>query len=115
MEKKSEIKIESVGDVEVVLIEGHLDASMANTVNEKLNDVLEGDCSKLIVDLEGLEYISSAGLRVLLYAAKKMQEKEGKTALCSIRKNVQRVLDISGLNTIFLTYEDRDVALSSMA
>lgn len=108
------IKIEDNNGAKVVTIEGHLDASMAHAVNDKLHDLLEGECKKLVFNLENLNYISSAGLRVLLYSAKKMQVKKGKTALCTIPKNIQRVLAISGLNTIFSIYPNIEEALSSM-
>lgn len=114
MAKNIGIRIEDNGDTKVVTIEGLLDAPMANAVHERLHDILEGECAKLVFDLEHLEYISSAGLRVLLYSAKKMQSKKGKTALCEIPKSVQRVLDISGLNTIFSIYPSVDEAISSM-
>ncbi|MBE8221159.1 MAG: STAS domain-containing protein [Bdellovibrionales bacterium] len=108
------IKIEDNKNAKVVSIEGLLDASMANAVSERLHDILEGECKKLVFDLSSLEYISSAGLRVLLYSAKKMQSKNGQTSLCDIPKSVQRVLEISGLNTIFSIHKNIDTAISSM-
>ncbi|MBE8162426.1 MAG: STAS domain-containing protein [Bdellovibrionaceae bacterium] len=115
MTKNIGIKIEDNGKAKVVSIEGLLDAPMASAVHERLYDVLEGDTSTLIFNLENLEYISSAGLRVLLYSAQKMQAKKGKTALCKLPKNVQRVLDISGLNTVFTIYPDVSEAIAAMA
>lgn len=115
MEKSIGIKIEDKSNAKVVTIDGHLDASMASAVHEKLHDILEGDCTKLVFDLENLEYISSAGLRVLLYSAKKMQSKSGKTVLCSIPKSVQRVLEVSGLDTVFSIHSNIDEAVSSVA
>ncbi len=113
MDTKVGIKIEEVGDTMVFAIEGHLDASMVNAVNERATDVLESDFVKVVFDFSNLVYISSAGLRVLLYVAKKTKSKGGKVALCSVNSNVQRILDISGLTRFLPVYDDREAALSA--
>lgn len=113
MDSRVGIKIEEVGDTMVFAIEGHLDASMVNAVNERATDVLESSFVKVVFDFSNLVYISSAGLRVLLYVAKKTKSKGGKVSLCSVNSNVQRILDISGLTKFLPVYADRDAALSS--
>lgn len=107
------IKIEDKGKVKLILIEGYFDAVMVNEINEKIYDILESDCDSIIFDLAKLDYISSAGLRVLLYTAKKMKVKGGKVALCTVGKSIQKVLKISGLDSIFSTYETQDEALKT--
>lgn len=113
MDSRVGIKIEEVGDTMVFAIEGHLDASMVNAVNERATDVLESSFVKVVFDFSNLVYISSAGLRVLLYVAKKTKSKGGKVSLCSVNSNVQRILDISGLTKFLPVYADRDAALAS--
>ena len=112
----TEIKVssESIGQGVIVFsIGGNLDSSVVNIVNEKISQALEGDCVKMIFDLSELEYISSAGLRILLYAAKGMKAKNGVVVLCSVNDNVQKVLDMSG-TTRFLSFcEDRAAALAA--
>ena len=107
------VKLEEIGNnILVFSIEGHFDASMANAVNERVHDVLEESCETVVFNLSDLDYISSAGLRVLLYAAKKMKAKGGKVALCSVNTDVQRVLNISGFAKVIPTY-DNLAAISS--
>ena len=113
MSTKVGIKLEEVGDAMVFAIEGHLDASMVNAVNERATDVLESSYVKVVFDFSKLVYISSAGLRVLLYVAKKTKSKGGHVALCSVNSNVQRILDISGLTRFLPVYEDRAAALEA--
>lgn len=113
MDSKVGIKIEEVGDTMVFAIEGHLDASMVNAVNERATDVLESAFTKVVFDFSNLVYISSAGLRVLLYVAKKTKSKGGRVSLCSVNSNVQRILDISGLTKFLPVYGDRDAALNA--
>ena len=109
------VKIEEFEDVIVFSIEGHFDASMVNAVSERVHDVIESSFTKVVFDFKDLSYISSAGLRVLLYAAKKMKAKEGGVALCCVNSSVQRVLDISGLSKFLPTYKDRALALDNVA
>ncbi len=108
------IKINEIDDVTVFSIEGHFDASMTNAVSEKVHDVLEGTSVKIIFNLSNLSYISSSGLRILLFVAKKIKAKDGEVLLCSVDKNVQRILDISGLTELLPSRDDVDAAIKSM-
>lgn len=91
-------------------ISGRLDAASANEVEEKLNELIDGN-DKLLIDLEKLEYISSAGLRVLLVVAKKVRKNNGKMCLCSLSENVSEVFQISGFSAIFDIAEFENDAL----
>lgn len=82
-------------------ISGRLDAVSAVEADKEFNTILEANKSKLLIDLKGLEYISSAGLRVLLVVAKRIQQKGGKVTLCSLVENVKEVFEISGFSSIF--------------
>ena len=88
-----------------VKVEGRLDASSSIEAQKELERMLEADSSKLLVDLSGLEYISSAGLRVLLVVAKKMQQKGGKIVLAALTPNVKEVFEISGFSSIFKIFD----------
>lgn len=81
---------------------GRLDT---NTVSEFESEIVDIDPSikKLVLDLEQLEYISSAGLRVLLMAYKKMSV-EGEMKLVNVQEIVKEILDITGFSD-FLTIE----------
>jgi anti-anti-sigma factor len=80
---------------------GRLDAVSAIDADREFSKVLEADNDKLLINLAQLEYISSAGLRVLLVVAKKIQQKGGKVVLCSMLPNVTEVFEISGFSSIF--------------
>ena len=95
-------------------ITGQLDASMVSMVNDDIQGVLESDCKTLIFDLEELNYVSSAGLRILLYAAKKMKSKNGAIALCALNNNTHKVLEISGMTRFFPVYDNKDSALAAI-
>ena len=105
------IQIREASGVVVCSIEGHLEASMVNAVNERLHDVLEGECANVVFDLKNLDYIASAGLRLLLYTAKKLKAKNGQLLLASVQRGVQRNVDVSGLSQLLPSYEDTETAL----
>jgi anti-anti-sigma factor len=84
-----------------VAISGRLDAMTAPAAEATLNGTIDGGASRLVLDLAGLEYVSSAGLRVLLAAAKRVSRLNGKLVLCALQPAVREVLEISGLLVVF--------------
>ena len=84
---------------------GRLDASTSPEAEQALRGKLD-DCRALLVDLDGLSYISSAGLRVLLVIAKRMQSNRGKLVLCRLRPDVKTIFELSGLTSIFNICDD---------
>ena len=86
----------------LIRIDGRLDTITAPTLDKTINEEL-GDIKNLILDLKSLEYISSAGLRVLLGAQKKMQ-KIGSMKLVNVCEEVMEVFEMTGFADI-LTIE----------
>lgn len=87
----------------VISLEGRLDTLTAPNLVEALNSSLEGITS-LVFDLEKLEYISSAGLRVLLLAQKTMNELSGTIKVCHVNETVMEIFEVTGFSDI-LTIE----------
>ena len=83
-------------------LEGRLDTTTAPELEAALNPCLS-DATELTLDLSELEYISSAGLRVLL-AAQKTMNKQGKMVLKNVNETVMEVFEVTGFNDI-LTLE----------
>ena len=69
----------------------------------------------MVVDCAGMEYISSAGLRVLLVAAKQARAANGQLALATLRDNPREVFDISGFSAIFAIHPSLEQALAALA
>ena len=67
-----------------------------------------------MIDLSRLDYVSSAGLRVFLVAAKRMRSKDGKIALCSLQDHVQQVFDLSGFSSILSIYASREDGIKAL-
>lgn len=81
-----------------VALEGRLDTSTAPELEEALGGALEG-ITDLTLDLNGLEYISSAGLRVLL-STQKIMNKQGNMVITNASEEVKEIFDVTGFSDI---------------
>ena len=96
-----EIKTTNINNQYVVVIEGRLDTNTAPELETVLNDV---NASNLVLDCLALEYVSSAGLRVILAAHKRLAASGQSLTLKNIRQEVRAVFDMTGYSKI-LTIE----------
>jgi anti-sigma B factor antagonist len=85
----------------VVSLVGKLDAVSTADVEKALIGVIEGGETKLVVDCAKLEFISSAGLRSLIMAIKRMKTRGGTIALAAMQRDVKEIINISGLSPLF--------------
>jgi len=108
------INVEKVGNVNVYYIDGRLDSNTAGSLEKKLIPAINPEEKKFVLDFSELEYISSAGLRVLLQAAKMLYQISGALVLCSAKDEIKEVFDIAGLSPIFPTYIDLDDAINNI-
>ncbi|WP_321404748.1 STAS domain-containing protein [Maridesulfovibrio sp.] len=94
-------------------LKGRLDSNTSNDFEEKLLNSIQGGESKIILDFENLEYISSAGLRVLLKAARELKGGDGKLLLCSLKDYIREVFDLSGFVSFLPIYDSMDECLGA--
>jgi anti-anti-sigma factor len=104
---------EQAGDVVIVKLSGRLDSNTAPPAEESFTRLLAGGPLRLAIDMSNLEYISSAGLRVLLVVAKKLQQAKGKVVLFGLVHNVREVFQISGFDRIFTIQPDIAAAVAA--
>ncbi len=83
-----------------ITIKGRLDADSSLEAEKVVEDALKGQTKRVLFDLASLEYLSSAGLRVLLGAAKEMRRKDGKLVLCSLNEFVKEIFEVSGFQSL---------------
>ena len=96
------ISKESDGSALTVILEGRLDTSTAPSLEEALKDGLN-DVTSLVFDLKEMQYISSAGLRVLL-SAQKVMNKQGSMLIKNASEQIKEIFDVTGFSEI-LTIE----------
>ncbi|MBC8400403.1 MAG: STAS domain-containing protein [Candidatus Marinimicrobia bacterium] len=107
------ITSEKIGDVLVIVISGRLDANNSTEFQEQILPKIDAGDNILALDFSQVDYISSAGLRVLLMAAKKINASTGKMALFALKDQIKEVFDIAGFTMIFQIFQSRDEALAS--
>jgi anti-sigma B factor antagonist len=105
----------TVNDIVVVVIEGRLDANTSGALEARFLQLVEEGRTRFVFDLSNLAYVSSAGLRVLLVAAKKMKAVKGSLALIQMTENVKEVFDMSGFSAIFTIYATEAEAINALA
>lgn len=89
------------GAVLVVSPKGRLDSATSPELDKLLRAKLAAGEHRLVIDLGALDYLSSAGLRVLLLAGKTVKAERGHIALCAVKAAVMEVFRLSGFDTIF--------------
>jgi anti-sigma B factor antagonist len=107
-----EINQTKVDDVPIVSVSGRIDGTTSKDLETILNELIDQDLSEIVLDLEGVVYISSVGLRVLLSALKKVRPKKGDVKLVSLQPFVREVFEITGFTKLFAIYPSQVEALS---
>ena len=108
-----EVSEEMVGNVVVLAAAGRVDSTSSGEFGTHL-DAHAGHPADMLLDMAGVEFVSSAGLRVLLMTLKKLRASGRTLALCSLRPPVREVLEITGFNSLLLAYPDRQAALAAL-
>ncbi len=108
-----QISIEQHEHVSVVAVAGSIDALTADALVTALSDELSSGRILLVADFDGVEYTSSAGLRVLLTTLKDARQRGGDLRLAAIRPNVRQVLELSGFTSILKCFADVHGAVAS--
>jgi anti-sigma B factor antagonist len=98
--------------VAVVSIQGSVDAMTSRELTEFLLKKIEDDQVKMVIDLGGVEFMSSAGLRAVLIALREARSKGGDLRLAGAQPGVEKVLKMSGFNMILKTLPTVDEALN---
>ncbi len=103
------------GAVRVLRLEGRLDALTSPAVEARIEALLGGGDIRLAVDCGGLEYVSSAGLRVFLATAKRVKVVQGYLALGALRPSVQEIFEIAGFASVLVLRPSVEEAVAACA
>lgn len=108
-----DISSKSVAGVRVVEMRGRLDSVTAGPAGDSMDAIAQGPDKQVVVNLQHLDYVSSAGLRVLLRAAKLIKTHRGEIKLCQANPSVKQVLETSGFNSLITLLDTEDEAVRS--
>lgn len=99
-------------DVKIVDMIKRIDTLTSPEVSKTLDEAMSGDVKKLICNFTQTAYIASAGIRVLIAAAKQMQQKGGVLRACGANVAVQSVFSVAGLNLVIESFGTEAEAVS---
>ena len=109
-----DIQQEDVDGTRVLALTGRLDTETSADVELTLQDLMNAGERSFLIDMSGIGYVSSAGLRVLLATAKQLEGGKGNLRLCSLNASVKQVFDVAGFSKLFSIFANRDAALAGM-
>lgn len=108
-----EMHEEQLSGVTALTVKGRLDSTTAPLFGQKLESIVATPQSRLVVDFGHLEYMSSAGFRVLLVAAKRAEEVGSRLVLCGLSAKVRQLFDLGGFLDLFTIARSRDDAIAA--
>lgn len=108
------INISNKDGILIVSPETRLDTTSAPEAEALIIAALEEGDLKVIMDFSGTEYISSAGLRIILKTAKLLKPKSGTIVLCNANEQINEVLEISGFSTMVSVYKSQEEAFTAL-
>lgn len=103
------------GDVVVVEPVGRVDSTTSSALDAHLIALAQAGEVRLVVDFSGVDYISSAGLRVMLALAKRTKDAGGRLALAMLGDSVRQVFELAGFLPLFAVDATRDAAVARVA
>jgi anti-anti-sigma factor len=106
-----QISTRTHNDIQIVAIAGSLDSATSPQAQKALDAVVAG-AKAVVLDFSKLDYISSAGLRVLLGAAKQLRGAKGTLRMFGLNESVKEVFEISGFSAILPVYASEAEALA---
>lgn len=104
---------QKVGENIILQVKGRIDSSTSPELNKCLMAILDVPKVRLVIDLGQLEYISSAGFRILLLTARRAQEKESRLVLCGLSAKVRQFFDLGGFLDLFTITASRDDGIAA--
>ena len=113
-----ELRIREISNVTLVQVEGRIDHTTAKDFENRLLPQVAGcagETKKILVDFSAVNFISSAGLRVLMIAAKQCKKQNGKLVLAALQPIIQEVFQISRFDTVFEIFSTVKSAMETIS
>ena len=101
-------------DIRIFKLNGSLDSNTSPAMEKKLVWAIENGTRNMVIDFENLDYISSAGLRIILKTTKDLKRTEGNIVLCAMQDYVKEVFEIAGFDTFLPNFSTVDEALAKV-
>lgn len=109
-----EINVTLYENCSLVTVSGRVDSLTAPQFNEALKKLFQDEQYKVVIDLEHVNYVSSAGLRVLIDAQKTCKPQGGLVALAHVPQRIYETLELAGLTSLFRIENDPSKCFTNM-
>lgn len=103
---------ETTASATIIPLQGQINSANATALESEVLAIVDGGIKRLVLDFSTLDYISSAGLRMVLVVAKRIKQEGGLLVLCAMQPHVREVFDISGFLAILNVEPTRAAALA---
>lgn len=101
------------GGVRIVSLEGRMDLANAMKAESRLNEILGEGATQIILDLDKLEFMSSSGLRAIIFLEKRLSERGGKLVLANMSETVENLFNLTKLYDLFIIRKSLNEALAA--
>ena len=102
----------TINEIIIFKLNGNLNSNTSPELEDKIFEAIKNESKNMILDFEDLDYISSAGLRVIMKATKNLKQSEGMIVLCSMQDYVKEVFEIAGFDAYLPIVPTMDDALN---
>jgi anti-sigma B factor antagonist len=99
-----DLHYEKLGDIQVVHVSGRIESTTAEIFGHEIGRIIVDGNRQLLLDLSGVSYINSAGLRAILAVAKRLRNPGDRCVLCGLSDEVRRVFELAGFTKILKIY-----------
>jgi len=108
-----DFKVSSRGQdqVSIIDVKGYLDAHTAPELENEFNKLIEKEQFKVVVNFDGLNYISSAGLGVFMAYVETMREHEGDIKFSNLKEDVYNIFDLLGFPVLYEFFDNEEDAI----
>ena len=113
-QEKGSVDVTKYPKSALVTVSGRFDSSNSAKLDETFKQIAEEGKHSQAINLTAVDYMSSAGLRAIVSAFRNSQKNNGKVNLVKPSKNMSEVLELAGLDTLFIVYEKNEDAVGNL-
>jgi anti-sigma B factor antagonist len=104
-----DVNVKTLNDILIICVEGNIDSKTSPELQQKIVEATL-DANKIIIDMSKVEFVSSAGLRVLLMVYRQIKTNNGTVVLVGVSEEIKEVMSMTGFINFFKLYESLDAS-----
>src|SRR5438034_630089 len=105
-----DVETGTVGDASLLSLRGEIDVYTAPRLRQAIIDLVEGGATRIVVDMEKVDFLDSTGLGVLVGGLKRVRVRDGSLSIVTTQDKILKIFDITGLNRVFAIHPSVDAA-----